>query len=42
MDWTDIVQNIEKPTMDGPRTPTYERLDMDKVDSSAILTGFRA
>ncbi|KAI0967775.1 hypothetical protein F4678DRAFT_482800 [Xylaria arbuscula] len=37
-DWTDIVQNIEKPTMDDLRMSSYEKLEMDKAESSASLT----
>lgn len=37
-EWTDIVQSIEKPTMDDLRMTSYEKLDMEKQDSAAVLT----
>lgn len=35
VEWTDIVQNIEKPTSDDLRMSSFEKLEMDKADNAA-------
>ncbi|KAI9845918.1 MAG: hypothetical protein M1837_004454 [Sclerophora amabilis] len=36
-EWTDIMQSIEKPTMDDLRMSSNEKLEMEKADDAASL-----